>query len=151
MRARGLKKLFLRTFGKVIPSDVFAYRMPVSLKGICLIDNRVILLKNEHGQWDVPGGKLRKTEPLEACLRREFREEVGIEVKVERLLGARNWIVRDKVNVLVLVYQCSTAAAPEEMRVSEESFDLRSFSLPELRGLPLAGDYLPLIRRLLMP
>lgn len=144
----GIKKLFLRTIGKVIPSDVFAYRMPVSVKGVCFIGDRVILLKNEHGQWDIPGGKLRKTENLEKCLQREFYEEVGIEIQVEKLQDAYNLMVQDKVNVLILIYECSTLANLKDMRISQESFDLQSFTLAELKGLQLSAKYLENIQQI---
>jgi len=34
------------------------------------------------GLWEFPGGKQREGESLEACVRREVREEVGIDVRV---------------------------------------------------------------------
>ena len=40
------------------------------------------------GLWEFPGGKLEDTDPdLPACLRREIREELGVEIRVGEALG----------------------------------------------------------------
>lgn len=43
---------------------------------------RVLIVKTTkwQGWWGVPGGKIAWGEPLEAALKREFREEVGLEL-----------------------------------------------------------------------
>jgi ADP-ribose pyrophosphatase YjhB (NUDIX family) len=55
------------------------------VQGILERDGRVLLARRAHeprkGYWDLPGGFLEETEdPLEG-LRREFREETGLEVE----------------------------------------------------------------------
>jgi 8-oxo-dGTP diphosphatase len=40
----------------------------------------------EAGCWSIVGGKLDFLEPLQECAIREAREEVGVEIAIERLL-----------------------------------------------------------------
>jgi len=37
--------------------------------------------------WEFPGGKCRKNESFKECIEREIKEELKIEIKVEKLLG----------------------------------------------------------------
>ncbi len=60
--------------------------------GVLIVDEhaRVLLtLRNlppEAGCWSIVGGKLEYLETLAECVRREAREEIGVEVAIEGLL-----------------------------------------------------------------
>ena len=45
--------------------------------------------KEDHygGKWVFPGGKVEKGESLEEALIRELREELGVEIKVNKLIN----------------------------------------------------------------
>lgn len=135
------KQLFLRTLGRIIPSDLFSHRFPVSVKGICLIDGQVVLLKNEHGYWDLPGGKLQRNEDIRSCLRRELQEELNIQAEPGPLLSATQLRVRNTINVVVLIYRCTTMARPQELRLSSEHFAIDTFPPSALSGLGLPAPY----------
>lgn len=142
-----IKKLFLKTLGQVVPSDLFSFHYPVSVKGVCFIDDKVVLLQNERRQWDLPGGKLKKKEDLPRCLAREIEEELSIDVKVGRLLHATQVNILDTVDVLVLIYSCSTLASFHDLKISQENFGLRLFSMEELTGIHLPKGYSLAIRQ----
>jgi hypothetical protein len=38
------------------PRDNNAYRFPVAVKGVLIRDGRVILLRNDRDEWELPGG-----------------------------------------------------------------------------------------------
>ena len=60
-----------------------------SVHGVILNDGGAILLhrREDHPYWALPGGKMDLKESLLSCLIREMREEVGVEVEEEKLLG----------------------------------------------------------------
>lgn len=69
----------------------------IQLAGCVIRDDqgRVLLLHRntpKRQQWEIPGGKLDPGEEAYAAAARELREEVGVEVKVERELGTRNFV-----------------------------------------------------------
>jgi ADP-ribose pyrophosphatase YjhB (NUDIX family) len=41
----------------------------------------------EVGTWETPGGKVRLNEKVEHALKREIKEELGINIKINKFLG----------------------------------------------------------------
>ena len=82
---------------------------PVSIKGVIFKDGKVILLKNERDEWELPGGKLERGETSESCLAREIREELGFTVSVQQLLDVWQYEIFSDVVVLIVTYLCSPA------------------------------------------
>ncbi len=111
-------------------------RFTVTAGAIVFNDNgEVLLLKHRFragSGWGLPGGFLEAGEqPLEG-LRRELREEIGLEVSEAELFAARSFRKPRQVEVL---FRCRAngAVQPREMEVERaEWFSLGS--LPE--GLP---------------
>lgn len=63
----------------------------VSVDLVVETDDGVVLGKRENnpakGEWFVPGGRVRKHERLTDAVHRVAREELGVEVSIERRLG----------------------------------------------------------------
>jgi 8-oxo-dGTP pyrophosphatase MutT (NUDIX family) len=144
--ARSLKKLFLKTVGQFIPSDIFSYRIPVSVKGVCFINGEIILLKDERGNWDLPGGKLKRREELDKCLVRELQEELSITVEVHSLLSLTRTRVMNIIDVLVPIYYCKTKDEASQLKVSPEHFGIGTFPIDALDDIGLPDPYLQSIQ-----
>jgi 8-oxo-dGTP pyrophosphatase MutT (NUDIX family) len=87
-------------------SSYQVYRFPVSVKGIVYYDGKVVLLKNERDEWELPGGKLELGEAPEVCVVREIDEELGLAVTIGPLLDAWVYHIFEGRDVLILTYGC---------------------------------------------
>jgi 8-oxo-dGTP pyrophosphatase MutT (NUDIX family) len=55
--------------------------LDVSVKAVLFTAlGEVILLENERGEWELPGGRIEPGESEQTCLAREIAEELGAEV-----------------------------------------------------------------------
>ncbi len=57
------------------------------------------------GYWEFPGGKCRSGERYEDCVKRELREELGVEVEVLGLYRVIEYAYPDQT-VLLYFYRC---------------------------------------------
>ena len=81
-------------------------RKPVFLcvDGILVKDRKILLLKRNvepfKGYWHVVGGHVEETETLRDALKREFREETGLNISVGNLIGGRIEKSFDRVKII---------------------------------------------------
>lgn len=128
------------------PSDSLATHFPVSIKGVVFRDDRAILLRNERDEWELPGGKLDPDESPIGCCAREIREELSLEVSVDRLLDCWVYDILGKVKVLIVTYGC-TLQPGGNVSISSEHKEVGFFRVQELDGLPMPEGYRESVRR----
>jgi 8-oxo-dGTP diphosphatase len=123
---------------------------PLSIKGVVLHEDRVLLLANERGEWDLPGGRPDPGEDHRATLVREVREETGLSVAVGARVGEHLFEVLPRRFVRIVAYTCILEGVAE-VTLSHEHQAQRWVALAELGdridGRPLPAGYLGAIRQ----
>ncbi len=103
-------------------------------------DGRILLVRRNHepalGRWAFPSGFVDAGEVLEDAARRETREEAGVEVRIDRLLGA--WSSPDDPVVFV-AYAATVPAGAADPVAGDEALEVAYFDADALP--PLAFDH----------
>jgi len=120
-------------------------RFPVSVKGVLLEGDRVVLLLNERNEWELPGGRLERGEDPVACLEREFAEELGAEIVADGILDCWLYQVLPGKKVLIVTYAVRRVDR-REIRVSREHQKFGVFAVGELQDLAMPEGYRRSIR-----
>jgi 8-oxo-dGTP diphosphatase len=106
-------------------------------------EGRVLLTRRSiapfRNLWVMPGGKIDLGEPMLDALKREVREEVGIEVDVDDLIDVFEHVTpgEDKYHFVIIYYLCrplSCCIVHNEDEVSEVAW----VALHDLAGYHLA-------------
>lgn len=109
---------------------------------------QVLLLKHvlrKGNGWGIPGGFLEKGEQPEEALRRELREETGLEIESAEIVTARTVAGASQIELLFLCYPKTGS------RAEPQSLEIKSARWVALQSLPpeLGRDQRRLIERAL--
>ena len=115
------------------------------MKGVITRDGKVVLLRNERDEWELPGGKLELFESPEECLAREIEEELQLTIEPQSILDSWTYSIVPGVHVLVLTYGCLESSLDEAV-LSDEHKELRWFPLAEIDTLNMPEGYKASIR-----
>jgi ADP-ribose pyrophosphatase YjhB (NUDIX family) len=130
--------------------DFVHYDAPaVAVGGIFTMDGGVVLLRRGiepgYGAWVFPGGYVDRGESAEEAVVRETLEEVGVSVRVERLLNVYSYRRR---GLIIIVFR--TVYVGGDLHALDESLEVRTFPRADIPWGELAfpstrhalGDYL---------
>lgn len=118
--------------------------LPLSLKGVLVMDGAVVLLQNERSEWELPGGRPETTDAdHRETVRREFNEELGIPVNVSPK-PVRSWVYEPLPgrHIQIITYSCSCIGPlPKTLTYSDEHSDVGRFRQHDLVELRLPAGY----------
>lgn len=99
--------------------------------------NEVLLqLRNkepEKKHWCIPGGRLEMFETFEEAVKRETKEETGVDIEIIKLLGICNHIVRNENSHWVSPsYLCKITQGQPQIKEPTKHLDMRWFPINNL-------------------
>lgn len=96
-------------------------------------DGKLLLIKrrlndvHKPGAWDVPGGRLELGENPYEGLKRECREEVGIEIDIITPFDVHHFTRDDGQKITLIIFLCRALA--QNIKLSEEHTEYKWLNL----------------------
>lgn len=122
------------------PSRPFACDMMLIKNGKVLLIKRG--LEPFLGQWAIPGGRIEDGETAEQCAIREMKEETGLDIEIEKLVGIYSDPARDPRGIIAATYLVKKTGG--KLIAGSDASEYGWFDLNDLPDL--AFDHLIMIK-----
>jgi 8-oxo-dGTP pyrophosphatase MutT (NUDIX family) len=125
-----LKRLGVIVFQRLFNLDDLSVKFPISVKGVIIENNRVLLLKNEKFIYDLPGGKVEPNQSLEEALIEEIKEETNLDIKIKSLIELKK-LHLNKRDILIASYLVENTSN-NPIKISYENWGYDFLKINEL-------------------
>jgi ADP-ribose pyrophosphatase YjhB (NUDIX family) len=129
------------------------FKHPVPAVAAIILRGREILLVKRGGEpglgkWSAPGGSMEIGETLQEALKREVREETGLEIEVGKLASVSDLIVKQDNDIAfhyVLIDYYATVVSGN-LIAATDALDCRWVSLDEIRKYDVTASLIDRLR-----
>jgi len=115
----------------------------VGLKAFIAHGEKLLIIQDQDGQWELPGGKVQIEEDVAAALSREIREEIGENTDIEIGSAFHAWIRQPHPNIKFLLFlvgfHCSWKGG--EISISPEHKNFRWITKEEVESIDFENMY----------
>jgi len=125
-----LKRLVVIIFQRLFNLDDLSVKYPISVKGVIIENNRVLLLKNENFIYDLPGGKVEPNQSLEEALIEEIKEETNLDIKIKSFIELKK-LHLNKRDILIASYLVENTSN-DPIKISYENWGYDFIKINEL-------------------
>jgi 8-oxo-dGTP diphosphatase len=130
-------------FGQTVLGVIFRHPVPGTSIIPILPDGRIVLIRRrDNGLWALPGGIVDWGEDIPNTIRRELKEETGLElVQIRRLVGVYSAPDRDpRIHSICVVVEADVVG---DMKVQDtlEVMEIQAFSPDSLPSEPMSHDH----------
>lgn len=114
---------------------------PFACDMILIEDGKILLVRRGRepfkDEWAIPGGRIEDDETAEQCLKREMKEETGLEVEPIKLVGIYSDPKRDPRGIIAAAYLVRRTGG--ELKAGDDAAETEWFELEALP--PLCTDH----------
>jgi 8-oxo-dGTP diphosphatase len=110
----------------------------LAVDAVVLDGDCIVLIKRRNppfrGMWALPGGFVEYGETVEDAVKREVREETGLDAEVWKLVGVYSDPCRDpRGHIISICFLCRSVAGT--LKADTDSVDVRKFKLSKIPEL----------------
>lgn len=112
----------------------------------------LVVNSTKFGFWRVPGGRVDHGERIDETLKREMKEELNVDIKINKFLGYGQDYLKvsytdDKVHRFLVYFECEIVGGEFKL-APEEATEYKWLSLDEIKSLePLEPSMKQLFER----
>lgn len=96
----------------------------ISVKSFIIKDGKLLVLKRTSDNvqkpniWEIPGGRLEPGEDPREGIKRETKEETGLDIEVLHPINVRHFVREDRQTITMIIFLCK--ALHDNVKISKE-------------------------------